>query len=690
MGFLFNVSVREEGNKIYVKSIHSKRFHSDIDRIFKTSRVGKHMFTDVSRNGFVIESFFALELMFILDKLIKNRRIYSNVRDLSTLKEELIKNTWLKKTLQAFPPRLNFDKLKNLKKQPLEFQDRFLKHYSEFVDKYNLKGMLLAGSAGSGKTITTLSLNECLGADRVVIICPKNAVYRVWEDTIKTLYHTPQTLWIYDQQKPYQGERFAVFHYEGLETALNMVAELKTSNVGVVLDESHNLNDLKALRTQRFIDLCVGLGSNNIVLASGTPIKALSIEAIPLFRAIDPLFTEEVEARFRKMYAGDVNSVTEILAERLHNVTFKIEKSELGLDKPIFRELKIKIPNPEPFTLKAIASEMEDFIEGQTRLYKSTMDQDVAYFFELLDVAKKVILSNPSLSRHERSQEEEKFNQYLGVLAIVRKAHDRGAIFNHTKEIAFCNQYEKTKVIPNLPTKEQRDHFKAIRSVVKYVSLKIQGECLGRVLGRKRIDVNMAMLPFIDFEGICDSTLKKTVVFTSYVEVLESLEKQLKKQSMQPLVVYGKASGELNSTLKAFESSKVLNPLIATFASLSTAVPLVMADTMVMVNTPFRDYVFQQAVSRIHRLGSDTQVCVYTVTLDTGDEINISSRTLDILKWSQEQIERIMQMDVPFKLDEEDETEIAQECLDEVTIKELALMQQFDLPEQTNSLLKVW
>lgn len=690
MGFLFSVSVREEGNKIYVKSIHAKRFHIDIERIFKTSRVGKHMFTDVSRNGFVIESFFALELFYILEKLIKNRRIYSNVKDLNILKEELVKNTWLKKTLLSFPPRLNFDKLKNLKMSPLEPQERFLKHYSEFVDKYNLKGMLLAGTAGSGKTFITLALNECLGSERVVIICPKNAVYRVWENTIKTLFNTTQSLWIYDQQKPYLGERFAVFHYEGLETALKMVSDLKASNVGVILDESHNLNDLKALRTQRFIDLCEQLQSNNIVLASGTPIKALSVEAIPLLRAIDPLFTEEVELRFRKMYAGDVNAVTEILAERLHNVTFKIEKSELNLDKPIFRELKIKIPNPEPFTLRAIAAEMEEFIETQTRLYKSTMDQDVNYFFELLEVAKKVILSNPTLSRHARNEEEEKFNQYLGVLDIVRKAHDKGTIFNHSKEIAFCNQYEKTKIIPNLPTKEQRDHFKAIRSVVKYVSLKIQGECLGRVLGRKRIDVNLAMLPFIEFEEICDSTLKKTIVFTSYVEVLESLEQQLKKQSMQPLVVYGKASTELNSTLRAFETSKALNPLIATFASLSTAVPLVMADTMIMVNTPFRDYVFQQAVSRIHRLGSDTQVCVYTVTLDTGDEINISSRTLDILKWSQEQIERIMQMDVPFKLEEDDETEIAQECLDEITIKELALIQQFDLPKQTNILANQW
>ena len=52
-------------------------------------------------------------------------------------------------------------------------------------------------------------------------------------------------------------------------------------------------------------------------------------------------------------------------------------------------------------------------------------------------------------------------------------------------------------------------------------------------------------------------------------------------------------------------------------------------------------YQLNQAISRIHRLGSDTQVCINICALDTGNLPNITTRTVDILKWSQEEIEKI-------------------------------------------------
>lgn len=687
MGFLFSVSVEEKGKKIFVSSLHWLNFNRDIDTIFKTSRVGKYMFHNIKRSSFTIYSFFALELYYICDKLIASRARRTSVRDLRQLQKELLLNTWLGKTEQSFPSRLNYHRLNNLTLKPLDFQQKFFEHYDITVPRYNLNGMLLAGTAGSGKTFTSLALHECLNKDKVIIICPKNAIYTVWESTILKLYTTPQTLWIYDQRKPYNDERFLIFHYEGLETAFNMSDRLmKSSNIGIVLDESHNLNEITSLRTQRFIEFCDRLKCQDVILASGTPIKAMSLETIPLFRAIDPLFTEEVQEKFKKIYAGNVNSVTEILAQRINNVSFKIEKGELNLDKPIFNELKIKIPDGERFTLKAIADDMRQFIEERKKYYNSRIDKDTKDFYSMVELAYNTIM-NSHLSRHEIQAEKSLYDEYKENLDAVIRAYKNGSIMYATEAMVICNRYEKTRIIPNLPTKEQRDRFKDIKSIVKYVGLKIQGECLGRVLGRLRIDVCIAMLPYIPFEDILNSTEKKTVVFTSYVDVLETLERQLKQQDLRPLSVYGKSTDEVNVTVKAFEKSADLNPLIATYASLSTAVPLVMADTMIMVNVPFRDYVFQQAVSRIHRLGADTQVCVYTVSLDTGDAVNISSRTLDILKWSQDQIEQIMDMDVPFKLD--DENSIAIESLDDAAAREL-LMPIFSLPISKPSLLSKW
>ena len=95
-----------------------------------------------------------------------------------------------------------------------------------------------------------------------------------------------------------------------------------------------------------------------------------------------------------------------------------------------------------------------------------------------------------------------------------------------------------------------------------------------------------------------------------------------------------------------------INPLIATYQSLSTAVPLTVADTMIMVNAPFRDYIHQHAISRIHRIGADTQVTVYIASLDTNGVPNLSTRSIDILAWSQTQVEQIMNMKSPFPVSE--------------------------------------
>ncbi len=60
------------------------------------------------------------------------------------------------------------------------------------------------------------------------------------------------------------------------------------------------------------------------------------------------------------------------------------------------------------------------------------------------------------------------------------------------------------------------------------------------------------------------------------------------------------------------------------------------------MNSPFRSFEYDQAVARVKRLGQDEDVDIYDVVLDTGDKINISSRTIDIMNWSREQVNEIM------------------------------------------------
>ncbi|MGI9210838.1 MAG: DEAD/DEAH box helicase family protein, partial [Methylococcaceae bacterium] len=557
------------------------------------------------------------------------------------------------------------------------FQQTFFDTYNTTVSRYHLNGLLLAGAPGSGKTFMTLALAECLNAGRVIVICPKPALERVWIDTIQQLYVHPQTYWDSGQVTSHRDQRFAIYHYEALDKALASVESLYHDKTCIILDESHNFSDLNAVRTQRFIQLCQQVKAKDVVLASGTPIKALSVEAIPIFRAIDPLFTDDVIPSFRKIFQGEANRATKILAERLNLVSHKIEKDELKLSKPIFQDIVIQMPDSDRYTLIALKSEMEKYASQRVQEFKKEYPQYRKVFDDCIQIAYVRYMSLITSSRM-REAANVQHQEYLKTVDQIVQAHDKGTLMYMATEMAYCTRYEKEVLIPYLPDAEYRNKFKEAKSIVKYYKLKVRGECLGGILGRRRIEAHAAMARYIDYEAIINSTEKKTIFFSSFIEVIQAAEACLKELRYQSLGVYGKATRQLSQIVKEFEVNPLANPLLATYASLSTAVPLVMADTLVMINPPYRDYVLQQTVSRINRLGATTQTYCYTCILDTGTEPNISSRTVDILKWSQDQIEQILQIQSPYKLEEDPEmTELP--ALEELHIPDIQGLYQTDL-----------
>jgi hypothetical protein len=184
------------------------------------------------------------------------------------------------------------------------------------------------------------------------------------------------------------------------------------------------------------------------------------------------------------------------------------------------------------------------------------------------------------------------------------------------------------------------------------VVLKIQGECLGKILGRYRINACIEVAKAFDYSKYIESTEKKTLIYTNYIECLQEADQQVKNLGYDSLAVYGATNKDIIPILKDFESKPEMNPLLATFKSLSTAVPLTTADTLIMLDVPFRSYIADQTIARIHRLGKDSQTRVFICKLDTGSEPNISGRTLDILQWSQAQIFAITGVKTPFEIDE--------------------------------------
>lgn len=634
------VTAQEKNGFITIEGVPGHFIEKDISKLWKTTKIGMHMFTKVSRNHFVIPSFYALDLRYMLEMMLSGgKSLNMSHRTARKIVDALNETTWLAGTLKNHPDILDFSKYSLFYKQPLDYQDGFLRYYNSVVPKYGMTGVILAGAAGSGKTLTSLILSECLRPERVIIVSPKLALNKVWEKHLKEEFKQPPTYWISNSGAKYEGQRYAVTHYDYLEKFLDEVKRFKDSKFVVILDESHNLNEIATLRTQLFIKLCDFIKAKHVVWASGTSIKAMGSESIPIFRTIDPRFTEPLQESFKKIYGKTATKGLDILSNRIGIMSYKIEKKQLKLQEPIIENISIKTPDADKYTLEAVKNEMLKFIEERTSYYASRRKQDQQAYDDCITYFKNTLKS---------SQDKAAFDQYVRNVRTVQTTDPRDC----PEEIKATNIYEKTVIAPKLKDQEMRVLFKDVKSIIKYTALKIQGECLGRVLGKKRMECTLSLATHFDYAKYIESTEKKTVVFTSYVEVLEKAQKTITELGYQPLVVYGKTNSELNAIVTMFETDKNINPIIATYNSLSTAVPLTVADAMIMLNAPFRDYVHQQAISRIHRLGADTQVYVYIAFLDTGAQPNMSTRTIDILRWSQSQVEAIMGIKSPFEVED--------------------------------------
>lgn len=498
-------------------------------------------------------------------------------------------------------------------------------------------------------TLMSVMLSRMLDTDTNVFLVPKNSLDRVWAATLQEELKRPTDFWISNGKKPLSlGYKDYIIHHDHISKVMDFFDRHsgEFGNVFVNLDESHYFNEIKSQRTSDFVTLARDiLKSQHSLSMSGTPLKAVGSEAIPTLRVIDPLFNPKVEERFLKIYGKSTSRANDILQNRMGTLTFKVDKAETVGNEVIPSNGFVKIPNGKDYTLDNIRQEMKRFIQERMNYYKTEKDKYAKIYHDILDIHNKHI---------DNRADKIEFGRYTAAVDKIRKQYDPVA---RREDIVFANKYERYKIQPYLNTND-REAFKNAKSVYKYYFLKVQGEALGRVLGRMRVQCNVDIVKGLEnidikddkgkvvettsIEELIVSTKKKTLIFTSFVEVVKEAESYLKNKGFEPLIVYGDTNKDLANIVAKFASDDNANPLIATFKSLSTAVPLTMANVTVMLNVPFRDYEYQQALARTDRIGQDSPVYVTTILLDTDNQPNISTRSKDIMDWSKQQIEEIM------------------------------------------------
>lgn len=625
------VDVEEDDKYITIGGVKAQNIARDIMRIWSTNRIEKNMFVDIGGRVIKFPKFFGPEVHYILGKILSTKGAATSPGSIREAIRLLETNTWMARINKDYQSILDESKIKEFKITPLPHQANFMQAYNHRVQAYGLYGYLLSAGAGTGKTLTSLMLMEMLGLDVIVIVSPKNAVYRVWQDTLLTRYVKPRQAWVVADGKPYKRERYIVCHYEGLDK-LRSIAGSLGGKVGVVLDESHNLNNDESLRTQYFIDTCRGMKAQHVLWMSGTPVKALGWESIPLLRSIDPLFTPEAEAAFKKIYGRDATKALDILRQRIGMISFHVESSAVVTNESKTHTKMVAIPNGEEYTLDSVRVAMQKFIEDRLNHYQRERKSYLATYNKALDVYEATI---------KTSEEKNNFKIYKRYVDMIAKGFDPKDM---AKEARYCNHFEKNVIGPTLG-KDLKKPFMSAKSVVKYPQLKVLGEALGSILGKKRVQCHLDMIPHMGLEAIINAASKKTIIFTSYVEVVDATVAYLKSKGFNPIGVHAQIGEDLSSQVAAFDKSKDINPLVATFQSLSTAVPLTMANCTVFTNMPFREYEITQARARTNRLGQDTPVDYWNIYLDTGKKPNVSTRSRDILEWSRQQVAAILGQD---------------------------------------------
>lgn len=659
-------------NQIIVEGINLKLVYRDFEK-YIGSKMLYNILDKSSRWEMKFQKFYLPDMYHVVLELLNNdkfkRRIVSRSK-LQKLKElfetiPLVQNIKLiQNTKDEDIPSVNKSILKNIFVpgfKLFEHQDKFIDNCLFKSKLMDLRGYLLDAGPGLGKTINSIALMELLGADKIIVVCPKKAVIDVWEETINRIYSKPQTYNLsIDSVKGGKiklanfslDSKFMVCHFESLDKLVASLRNIPSGRYGIVLDEAHNLNSYKSQRSTLFRELNKMVNPYFCLWMSGTPLKALGSETMTMFETIDKLFTPEVVKSFNSVFGISGVYAATVMANRLQLVKATIKAQGSGVEQFTYQS-KVVLPDAWKYTLSTIREEMKKYIRERTAFYNEFRDEYIEEYFESIEEFKANLGSNFD------SKMQIALDEYLAKTKELHNGYNPTSPV-HKQYIIDCNYFEDKVIIPILSNKTKKI-FRKAKSVYKYVELTIIGETLGNVIGRKRTECNKAIVEAMaksftvvneesketyetNLSEVIRDAEAKTLIFTDYVDVLKRCNEILTEEGFHPITIFGETTTTigLSNQVKQFKENSKINPLITTFKTLSEAVPLTEANTVIFLNLPFRSGTYDQAVKRANRIGQTKDVHLYEVTLDTGGEENISTRNLDILKWSEEQVSILM------------------------------------------------
>lgn len=619
--------VKEEGMHYTIHNFPVLSFFHKLRKEYKTSKL-EHLFDVIgirlfsaNKRTIVIHKFFVPELLYLLDKYNFPNSLITTIRS----------NTWIG-AVRPITGSVDLNYINQTMQVSLyDHQTEFLKNYLPNKIKNHLRGYLLSFEQGLGKTITSICLMEGLKKERIVIICPKNTMMETWNAHLIKFFKDTQKVWVagYTKGPLYPSVRWIIVNYERIDEVKEFLIKNPMNNLGIIVDESHNFLRTSSQRTQQLIDLTNNNRNADILMMSGTPIKCVGNELLPIMRVLDPYCDDEAVAIFKRTFGFNTSIANDVLNARLNRMMTRVRKDILNLPEKKESVVNVKMSTGWKYTASQVEKQIIEFVRERQDYYNQHLQQYIEAFEEAITWLKR----DPVVGR------QPDFQRYLNIIDWLRESHISDARGN--ADIVWANQYERDVLIPALP-EDLRKKFIWSKSVVKYLPLKIKGEVIGTLLTRLRMQMTTEMLQAADIKQYVDNAVKKTVIFTSYVDTIEVAYNYFKSQGYNVAAVYGKTASELTDTIQRFQEDQSVNPLIASLKMLSTGATLTAANTVIFLNKPWRSIEYQQASDRVHRIGQDTECEIISLVLDTGKEPNLSTRMEDIMQWSSDQFDQIV------------------------------------------------
>ena len=133
---------------------------------------------------------------------------------------------------------------------------------------------------------------------------------------------------------------------------------------------------------------------------------------------------------------------------------------------------------------------------------------------------------------------------------------------------------------------------------------------------------------------------KKTVIFSTIVEVVDHIYDDLNKNDIKAVKITGSVKNRMD-IINQFREDDTVDVLVATSQTMGTGVTLVEANQMMVFCPPYRKVDFDQACDRIYRIGQTHPVNIYNVIGSTSSK-DITTRMTDILDWSDQMVSSVL------------------------------------------------